>query len=93
MTIVHGADSQFPNPTRRVHELWQTDFTYLRVTAWGWYYLATVLDDYSRFIIAWLLCQKMATDDVERVLEQAIARGHPASRATAASVDNGACYV
>ncbi len=95
--MVLTALEQFPNPTRRVHELWQTDFTYLRVTAWGWYYLATVLDDYSRFIIAWLLCQKMATDDVERVLEQAIARTgvtrpHVRQRPRLLT-DNGACYV
>jgi hypothetical protein len=23
---------------------------------WGWYYLSTVLDDFSRFIVAWKLC-------------------------------------
>ena len=38
--------------TRRVHQLWQTDFTYMRITGWGWYYLGTVLDDYSRYVIA-----------------------------------------
>ncbi len=39
---------RFQNPTRRRNELWQTDFTYLPVVGWGWYYLSTVLDDYSR---------------------------------------------
>jgi transposase InsO family protein len=35
---------------------WQTDFTYLKVIGWGWYYLSTILDDYSRYIIACGLC-------------------------------------
>ena len=38
------------------NQLWQTDFTYLKVIGWGWYYLFTILDDYSRYIIAWKLC-------------------------------------
>ena len=24
----------------------RTDFTYLKITGWGWYYLSTVLDDF-----------------------------------------------
>ena len=43
--IVLTAGKTFPHPTRRPNELWQTDFTYLHVVGWGWYYLSTVLDD------------------------------------------------
>jgi len=46
--IVLSAKDKFQHPTRRVNELWQTDFTYLKVVGWGWYYLSTVMDDYSR---------------------------------------------
>ena len=49
------ASDQFQHPTQRVNEMWQTDFTYCKVTGWGWYYLSTVLDDYSRYILAWRL--------------------------------------
>jgi putative transposase len=47
---------------RRPNELWQTDFTYLKVIGWGWFYLSTILDDYSRYIIAWKLCTTMKAE-------------------------------
>jgi transposase-like protein len=50
--IVMAASDTFKHPTKRVHELWQTDFTYLKVIGWGWYYLGSVLDDFSRYIIS-----------------------------------------
>lgn len=39
-----------------------TDFTYLKVTGWGWFYLST--DDFSRYIVAWKLCTTMKAEDV-----------------------------
>ena len=39
---------------------------------WGWYYLSTILDDYSRYIIAWKLCTTMRADDVTDTLELAL---------------------
>ena len=50
--ILMQAGDTFQHPSKRVNELWQTDFTYFKIIGWGWYYLSTVLDDYSRFIIA-----------------------------------------
>jgi putative transposase len=70
--IVMFASDHFQHPTRRVNELWQTDFTYFRVVGWGWYYLSTVLDDYSPYIIAWKLFQTMATSDVQDTLDLAL---------------------
>ena len=49
-----------------------TDFTYLKVIGWGWYYLSTVLDDFSRYIITWKLCTSMAADDVTATLDLAL---------------------
>jgi transposase InsO family protein len=62
--ILMKAADRFANPTTAVNQLWQTDFTYLKVTGWGWYYLSTVLDDFSRYIVAWKLCTTMAAADV-----------------------------
>ena len=49
--VIRTAD-EFKDKTTRPNELWQTDFTYLKVIGWGWFYLSTILDDYSRYIIA-----------------------------------------
>jgi transposase InsO family protein len=54
------------------NQLWQTDFTYLKVIGWGWFYLSTVLDDFSRYILAWKLCFTMRTEDVPDTLELAL---------------------
>jgi transposase InsO family protein len=66
------AGEKFENPTTRVNEMWQTDFTQLKVTGWGWYYLCTVLDDFSRYILAWRLASTMATSDVKATLDLAL---------------------
>jgi transposase len=34
--IVISAADEFRHKTRRVHELWQTDFTWMKVIGWGW---------------------------------------------------------
>jgi len=67
-----SAKDKFEKPTKQVHELWQTDFTHFKVLDWGWYYLSTVLDDYSRYIIAWKLAPTMAASDVEETLKLAL---------------------
>ena len=54
------------------NQLWQTDFTYIKVIGWGWFYLSTILDDYSRYIIAWTLCTSMKASDVTDTLELAL---------------------
>ena len=71
--VLMSASDRFQHPTQRVNEMWQTDFTYLRVIGWGWYYLSTVMDDFSRFILAYKLGPTMATTDVTETLDEALA--------------------
>ena len=95
--VLMWASDAFQHPTTRVHEIWQTDFTYFRIVNWGWYYLSTVLDDYSRTIIAWKLSATMGATDVTETLDEAIAitgvdQVHVKHRPRLLS-DNGAAYV
>ena len=39
------AADEFKDKTTAPNRLWQTDFTYLKVIGWGWYYLGARLDD------------------------------------------------
>jgi putative transposase len=95
--IVIKAAEAFKDKTTAPNQLWQTDFTYLKITGWGWYYLSTVLDDFSRFIVAWKLCATMKAKDVTATLDLALA----ASGLDQMTVvhrprllsDNGASYV
>ena len=95
--IVLSAADKFSEPTKRVNELWQTDFTYLKVIGWGWFYLGTILDDYSRYIIAWELCKSMKTDDVtcliDKALEAVHAKGVTLNNMPKLLSDNGSCYI
>lgn len=70
--IVMKAADSFHEPTTAVNQLWQTDFTYLKVTGWGWHFLSTIMDDYSRYIISWKLCTGMAASDVSATLKDAL---------------------
>src|SRR5476649_969428 len=70
--IVMKAADEFKDKTTAPNQLWQTDFTYLKVTGWGWFYLSTILDDFSRYIIAWKLCTTMKAEDVTDTLELAL---------------------
>ena len=70
--IVMKAASEFKDKTTAINQLWQTDFTYLKVIGWGWFYLSTILDDYSRYIISWKLCRTMKAGDVTDTLELAL---------------------
>ena len=95
--IVLKASDEFQDKTTAPNQLWQTDFTYLKVIDWGWFYLSTVLDDFSRTIIAWKLCTTMKAEDVTDTLELAL-KASGCDRATVIHKprllsDNGSSYI
>ena len=88
---------KFQQKNKRAHELWPTDFTYFKIIGWGWDYLSTVLDDYSRYIVAWKLAAGMTATDVSDTLSLAISKNGIGSvkvkyRPRLLS-DNGSCYI
>ena len=95
--ILMKAASEFKDKTTTINQLWQTDFTYLKIIGWGWMYLSTILDDFSRYVIAWKLCSTMTSRDVTETLALAL----QASGCDQADVilkprllsDNGSSYV
>jgi len=95
--IVMKAADEFKDKTTAPNQLWQTDFTYLKVIGWGWFYLSTVLDDFSRYIIAWKLCTTMKAEDVTATLELALdASGLDTARVLHRPrllSDNGSSYI
>jgi putative transposase len=95
--IVVKAANEFKDKTTKPNQMWQTDFTYLKVIGWGWYYLSTILDDFSRFIIAWKLCTSMTAEDVTATLDLAL-KASGLDRVTVVHrprllSDNGSSYV
>lgn len=92
--ILLSASNEFKTKTNFVHEMWQTDFTYFKILGWGWYYLSTILDDYSRYIIQWELCKTMKFEDVKRSVEKAmVVAGLQNGQRPKLLSDNGACYI
>ena len=95
--VVIKAADEFRDKTTAIHQLWQTDFTYLKVIGWGWFYLSTILDDYSRYIVAWKLCTTMKAGDVTDTLELAL-KASGCDQATVVHKprllsDNGSSYI
>ena len=95
--IVIKAADEFNDKTTALNQLGQTDFTYLKVIGWGWFYLSTILDDFSRHLIAWKLCSTMKAEDVTDTLNLALtASGCDQARVVHKPrllSDNGSSYV
>ncbi len=89
-----AAADEFKDKTTYVHQQWQSDFSYFKIIGWWWYYLATVMDDFSRYIITWELCKNMETDDAKRVVGVAIQEaGIDEAERPRLLTDNGSCFI
>jgi len=92
--LLMRADNEFKDKTTRVNQMWQTDFTDFKIIGWGWYYLSTILDDYSRYIVSWELSSNMTSKDVQQSIENALHRtGLKNNNPPRLLSDNGSCYI
>ena len=92
-----AADKEYHTKTTGPHQMWATDASYFKVAGWGYYYLVTVMDDYSRFILAWKLQKDMSANSLIEVVQDAVdATGMtdvPVEDRAKLLSDNGAGYV
>ncbi len=91
------AGKEYHRKTTGPHQMWATDASYFRVIGWGYYYLVTVLDDFSRFIVAHKLQRDMTSDSFIEVVQDAVDKTGmtevPVEDRTGLLSDNGSGYV
>ena len=91
------AGKEYHRKTTSPHRMWATDASYFKVIGWGYYYLVTVMDDYSRFILSWKLQRDMTTDSLIEVVQEAVDKTGmtevPVADRTSLLSDNGSGYV
>ena len=91
------AGKEYHRKTTGPHQMWATDASYFRVVGWGYYYLVTVMDDYSRFILSWKLQRDMTADSLIEVVQDAVDKTGmteiPVADRTSLLSDNGSGYV
>jgi transposase InsO family protein len=79
-----------PPAATRADQRWHLDVLYLWVLG-RWYFLVTVIDAYSRYVVAWDLCWQLTDDAMALVLRQALDRTPGASPEIV--TDNGPEFV
>ena len=92
-----AAGKEYHQKTTSPHQMWATDASYFRVMGWGYYYMVTVMDDYSRFILAHKLQRDMTSNSFIEVVQDAVDRTGmdqvPIEDRTRLLSDNGPGYV
>ena len=91
------AGKEYHHKTTRPHQMWATDASYFKVIGWGYYYMVTVMDDYSRFILAHKLQRDMTSDSFIEVVQETVDKTGmtqvPVADRTSLLSDNGPGYV
>ena len=63
-------------PITRVHQVWSTDITYIRLRD-GFVYLVAVIDWFSRYVLSWEVAVTLDSEFCLSALERALAQGQP----------------
>ncbi len=92
-----AAGKEYHRKATGPHQMWATDASYFRVVGWGYYYMVTIMDDHSRFILAHKLQRDMTSDSFIEVVQEAVDRTGmdqvPIEDRTRLLSDNGPGYV
>jgi putative transposase len=54
----------------RAHEHWHVDVSYINISG-TFFYLCSLLDGYSRFIVHWEIAERMTETDIETIIQRA----------------------
>jgi putative transposase len=72
------------------HQHWHLDISYINLSS-TFYYLCSLLDGYSRYLVHWELRESMTEQDVETIVQRALER-HPEERPRIIT-DNGPQFI
>ena len=94
---VYQAAKLFELLPKRPNELWQTDVTYVHIPGFGWWYAVTVIDYYSRYLLACHLTFSYSASEVTAALklarEEAERLGGPLAKPPVLVTDNGPSFL
>jgi len=68
---VHQASKLFELLPEKPNDLWQTDVTFIHIPGYGWRYAVTVIDYYSRYLLACHLTSSYAAIEAVAALKKA----------------------
>lgn len=79
------------------NDLWQSDVTYLHIPGYGWWYAVTVIDYYSRYLLACYFTPSHTARDVSAALDAARAEAErlhgPLKKIPFLVTDNGPSFI
>ena len=94
---LHQASKLFELLPEKPNDLWQTDVTYIHIPTYGWYYAVTVIDYYSRYLLACYLTHSYSAAETVHGLR--LAREHaerlrgPLTKQPFLVTDNGSSFL
>lgn len=68
---LHQAAKLFELLPQRPNDLWQMDVTYVHIPGYGWWYVVTVIDYYSRYLLACHLTHSYSAEQTAYALKLA----------------------
>jgi putative transposase len=94
---LHQAAKLFELLPQKPNDLWQMDVTYIHIPGYGWYYAVTVIDYYSRYLLACHLTHSYSALEVAHALklarEEAERIHGPLPKRPFLVTDNGSSFI